>query len=118
MLYNMPNNTTTKRLLEETHRINRDIKAANIRAGARYKENTSFDNDSPYGEGAHKKKLDMPSTDHEYRSFTLKREKKEPYHWYVELEDFVSAPDLKGKWSDLPSLEKAVDAYLAQHPGN
>src|SRR5262245_58637438 len=111
------NEMKMNRDLENTRNLNREIKKANQRAGARYaEEDTGFDPHSPWGMGANQTRLDMPTSDHEYRGMLLQRDKKEPSHWYVDLDGVDSAPDLKGMWSDLPSLEKAVDAYLAQHP--
>jgi hypothetical protein len=78
----------------------------------------------PYGQGSVEfaerfggNKQTMPTEDHTYKNFLLKREKQEPYHWEIKA-DGGTPPPLMGKWSDVPSMERAVDLWLAQHPDN
>jgi hypothetical protein len=116
----------TQALLDKTRKHNEEVKRANIRSGAAYGPGSRYYTDpwqnSMFGEGAPEElksnagaSQTMPDTDHDYRGFRFAKDKGEPHQWSIKPQDGLALPkELSGKWTDVPSMEKAVDTYISR----
>ncbi len=107
--------------LEETQKLNADIKKANA-AMSNWGEH-NYQDQFPFGAGSfeHKEIIDKnkdrtaPTVEHEYKGFTLKPGNEETYYkWTIHADGFPLPKALSGVWNTLIDAEKAIDEYWKQ----
>lgn len=113
------NKETTEALLKRERELKKDIRKANIRAGATYERIDPNDpRHSLYGEGSEETRAQgsrtTPTQMHEYRGFKLIPMNQEPWHWTVESVGFPNPICLVGTFINVASAEEAINTYWKQ----
>jgi hypothetical protein len=111
------NKERTQKLIDDTQRLNEEIKQANIAAGATYGEGTRY-YVPPYqrrefGAGAREitGAVDMPTVEHEYRGFKVIPMNKEPWHWTVKAIGFDTPKELECTFTNVSSAEHYINEW-------